>query len=150
MYWPLGAPRVYVVNKSPKKYTQSPEAEEPQQETASENAIILDLHLSRAGHLFGTITHSTLTIWQISPVVALASVVRSPSSLQTYGANVNVLLRPDSSIAVVQTSLGFLVTYHLSTDANTRVYQQVQQDASFRRRSLAAGIPTEERIGQRE
>lgn len=83
-------------------------------------------------------------------MVALASVVRSPSSLQTYGANVNVLLRPDSSIAVVQTSLGFLVTYHLSTDANARVYQQIQQDAPPRRRSLAAGIPTEERIGQRE
>lgn len=66
MYWPLGAPQVYIVNKSLKKHNQSPEEEKSQQETAFENTIILGLHLSRAGHLFGTITHSTLTIWQTS------------------------------------------------------------------------------------
>lgn len=84
-------------------------------------------------------------------MVALASVIRSPSSLETYGVNVSVLLRPDSSIAVVQTSLGFLVTYHISTDPIARVYQQVRRDAQPRRQSLAGGVPTdEERIGQRK
>ena len=52
---------------------------------------------------------------------------------------------------MVQTSLGFLVTYHIFTDKSARVYQQVRQDAQPRRQSLAGGVPTEEeRIGQRE
>ena len=64
MYWPLGAPRVYVVNKSLQKFTQGPEEEEPQHDSIPEEATILGLQLCRTGHLFGTITQSGLTIWQ--------------------------------------------------------------------------------------
>lgn len=50
-------------------------------------------------------------------------VVRSKTSLDSYGANVDLLLRPDSAIAVVHTSLGYLITYSLATDADSRVYK---------------------------
>ena len=77
--------------------------------------------------------------------------VRSSTSLGDYGTNVSVLFRPDSTTVLLQTSLGFLVTYGISTDPNARVYQQVRQDVQARRQSLGARMPDEEEhIGQRE
>lgn len=49
--------------------------------------------------------------------------VRSNSSLKTYGPNIALLLRPDAAIFVVHTSLGYLITYSLATDADARVYK---------------------------
>jgi hypothetical protein len=42
--------------------------------------------------------------------------------VKTYGPNTDILLRPDSQIFVVQTTLGFLITYSLATDHSSRVY----------------------------
>ena len=53
----------------------------------------------------------------------LAVVVRSEASLKSYGTNVDLLLRPDSAIFVVHTSSGFLITYSLATDTESRVYK---------------------------
>jgi WD40 repeat protein len=50
-------------------------------------------------------------------------VVRSQKSLTTYGANVSLLVRPDSAIFVVQTTHGYLITYTLATDPDARVYR---------------------------
>ena len=59
-----------------------------------------------------------------------------------------MLLRPDSSVAIIQTSRGFLFTYHIITDLHSRVYQQVQTDGSRRRSSVAAfPADSEERLG---
>lgn len=49
--------------------------------------------------------------------------MRSESSLKSYGNNVDLLLRPDSAIFVVRTSLGYLITYSLATDPESRVYK---------------------------
>lgn len=49
--------------------------------------------------------------------------MRSEPSLKSYGTNVNLLLRPDSAIFVVHTSLGYLITYSLATDADSQVYK---------------------------
>ncbi|KAL6708423.1 WD40 repeat protein [Coniothyrium glycines] len=84
---------------------------------------IIAVRITRSGHMFATLTHSTLTIWQTKPTVVLASVLRSEQSLKTYGPNTDILLRPDSQIFVVQTTLGFLITYSLATDHASRVYQ---------------------------
>ncbi|KAL5462455.1 hypothetical protein PMIN06_001603 [Paraphaeosphaeria minitans] len=84
---------------------------------------MLAINVTRSGHMFATITRSTLTIWQTKPTAVLASVLRSDSSLRTYGPNVNILLRPDSQIFVVQTALGYLITYSLATDPSSRVYK---------------------------
>ena len=44
--------------------------------------------------------------------------------MKTYGPNVALLLRPDSTILAVQTLNGYLLTYMITPDPNTRVYQQ--------------------------
>lgn len=49
--------------------------------------------------------------------------MRSESSLKSYGTNVDLLLRPDSAIFVVRTSAGYLITYSLATDSESRVYK---------------------------
>ncbi|KAI0595004.1 RIC1-domain-containing protein [Biscogniauxia sp. FL1348] len=84
---------------------------------------IVSLKVSRTGHLFAVITASSMTIWQTKPTVIQAVVVRSEASIKSYGTNVALLLRPDSVIFVVQTSLGYLITYSLATDAESRVYK---------------------------
>ncbi|KFY15572.1 hypothetical protein V491_05638 [Pseudogymnoascus sp. VKM F-3775] len=84
---------------------------------------ILGLQMSRTGHLFAVITATSMTIWQTKPTAILAVVIRSPGSLETYGPNVSLLIRPDSAIFVVQTTLGYLITYSLATDPDTRAYR---------------------------
>ena len=49
--------------------------------------------------------------------------IRSISSVSTYGTNVSVLIRPDSAIFVVQTTNGYLITYSLASDPDARVYR---------------------------
>ncbi|TKA76033.1 hypothetical protein B0A55_05111 [Friedmanniomyces simplex] len=88
----------------------------------SSNAI-LSAKLSRSGNIFATITHSTLTVWQAKPTVALAAVVRSSKSMDAYGANCALLLRPDALVIVVQTVLGYLITYSLATEPQALVYR---------------------------
>ncbi|KAG7292284.1 hypothetical protein NEMBOFW57_002319 [Staphylotrichum longicolle] len=84
---------------------------------------ILALRTARAGNIFAVITATSMTIWQTKPTVVLAVVVRSETSLETYGTNTNLLLRPDSAILVVHTSLGYLITYSIATDPEARVYR---------------------------
>ena len=86
---------------------------------------IVGMCTSRNGQVFITITASTLTVWQTKPTTAVAAAVRSPRSLRSYGTNVRVVLHPDSTMIVVQTSLGFLVTYTLAIDPNARTCKPV-------------------------
>lgn len=105
-----------------------------------EDNEILDVKVSRGGSVFVTITRSALTIWQTKPTVALATVVRSPHSINTYGPNTALLLRPDALIIVLQTTLGYLITYSLATDPSARVYQIVlPESAKHSRRPSADG-----------
>lgn len=84
---------------------------------------VLALRISRPGHLFASITSTSMTIWQAKPTVILAVVVRSETSLSTYGENVDLLMRPDSAILVVRTTLGYLITYSLAMDSEAQVYK---------------------------
>lgn len=77
-------------------------------------------------------------------MVILASVTRSIQSLKNYGNNVGVLLRPDASIAVIQTSIGFLITYTIIADQNARVYQQLRDSGHGRKQSNADRLAVEE------
>jgi hypothetical protein len=91
---------------------------------------ILDINMSRGGSVFVTITRSSLTVWQTKPTVALATVTRSPQSMNNYGPNTALVLRPDALIIVLQTSLGYLITYSLATDPSARVYQSILPESS--------------------
>lgn len=53
-------------------------------------------------------------------------------------------MRPDSSIAVVQTQFGFFVTYTISTDPSARVYRQLHDRGSNRGQSIADRFAIEE------
>lgn len=90
--------------------------------------VIVDLTSSRSGQLFVTITDTTLSVWQAKPMTAVAAVVRSSQSLKSYGPNKHVLLRPDSAIVVIQTSLDYLVTYSLATDPSAQIYKSAYPD----------------------
>ncbi|KAL9128023.1 MAG: hypothetical protein Q9217_003217 [Psora testacea] len=144
MYWPLNAPRIYAAQRRKRK-PQTPDTdghEDADSEDTTDTAI-LGLRVARGGHLFTTITKTTLTVWQTSPVVVLASVTRSIQSVKNYGQNVTVLLRPDSTVAVVQTSSSFLVTYSIIIDSTARVYQQIHENGHARRQSNADRLVVE-------
>lgn len=91
---------------------------------------MIDAKISRGGSVFVTLTRSSLMVWQTKPTVALAGVQRSAQSMKSYGHNTSLLLRPDALVVVVQTALGHLITYSLTMDANTRVYQIALPEAS--------------------
>lgn len=84
---------------------------------------ILAMKVSKGGSIFATITTACLTVWQTKPTVVLAAIVRSSKSLKAYGSSKALLMRPDGHIIVVQTDLGFLITYTLATDPQAVVYQ---------------------------
>ncbi|KAJ9273089.1 hypothetical protein DTO212C5_674 [Paecilomyces variotii] len=146
MYWPNGVPRVYAVNGPGIVPSPSGEDEELRGDNAQENADLIAQHerrrpskinasawadepigglcVSRSGHLFATMTETSIAVWQTRPTAVVAAVARSPLSLKTYGLNVALMLHPDSTILVVQTLLGYLLTYTIASDPNTEVYQQ--------------------------
>ncbi|CAL8583385.1 WD40 repeat protein [Xanthoria parietina] len=151
MYWPMGAARIYSANSTRRKDNDLHDVQEGRASQPDDSDAILGFRTSRSGHLIATITATRMTIWQASPIVVLAISSRSVSSIRDYGPNVAVLLRPDASIAVVQTSKGFLVTYSLLVDPSNRVYQQIHEGEN---QSKATGtnrlILEQERAGLRE
>ncbi|KAK4634810.1 Guanine nucleotide exchange factor subunit RIC1 [Fulvia fulva] len=194
MYWPIGAPDVFSLQKQAIPHASltcshdglegegdveaghsagsqrgaSGNGRQDQDKARGAAALadgeILDAKISRGGSVFITITRSSLVIWQTKPTVALAGVVRSGPSIKSYGPNVALLLRPDALIIVVQTALGYLITYSLATGPAARVYQTVLPDSTkhqrrtstdgytnFRRASAApSGLGPAENDGMRE
>ncbi|KAI7136899.1 hypothetical protein KC343_g3791, partial [Hortaea werneckii] len=111
-----------------------------QDEAGEADNIILAVKISRGGTIFATISRSTLTIWQTKPTVALAAVVRSAQSIEAYGHSQALLMRPDGLIIVVQTALGYLITYTLATDPQALVYQiQLPPSSRHARNSSVEG-----------
>ncbi|KAL8779431.1 MAG: hypothetical protein Q9213_006949 [Squamulea squamosa] len=151
MYWPVGAARIYSANPTRQKDPKDHDFQRGKESGQDDPGSVLDLRTSRSGHLIATITAVTMTIWQASPIVVLATTSRSVSSIRDYGPNVAVLLRPDASIAVVQTSNGFLVTYSLIVDPSNRVYQQIRDGDNQQKTTGAERLILEqERAGLRE
>ena len=86
----------------------------------------------------------------LKPTTVLARVARSVSSLKTYGANLQVLLRPDASIVAVQTVNGYMFTYSIEFSPDSRVYQQHIDQSQSRRQSLVRQYGIDEGTGLRE
>ncbi|KAJ5289534.1 uncharacterized protein N7443_009787 [Penicillium atrosanguineum] len=103
-----------------------------------EHEPINGLCVSRSGHMFATITESSISLWQTRPTAVVAAIVRSLYSLKTYGSNVALLMHPDSTILVVQTSGGYLLTYSVASDPSTHVYQQRFDHSTHPRRQQLA------------
>ncbi|KID99370.1 DUF1339 domain protein, partial [Metarhizium majus ARSEF 297] len=107
----------------PSAKSSSPSIDSRNKATVPLKDPVLALAITRTAHLFGVITTTSITLWQTKPTVILAVVVRSESSIQSYGTNVDLLLRPDSAILVVHTSKGYLITYSIATDGESCVYK---------------------------
>ncbi|EME49836.1 hypothetical protein DOTSEDRAFT_68585 [Dothistroma septosporum NZE10] len=160
MYWPIGAPDVFSLQKHTIPQASlihshdgleedgdvgqaaagrsarngNSARQEADTATACTDNEILDAKVSRGGSVFVTITRSSLVIWQTKPTVALAGVARSTPSMKSYGPNVALLLRHDALIIVIQTALGYLITYSLATDPAAHVYQIVLPDSTKHQR----------------
>ncbi|KAE8135486.1 RIC1-domain-containing protein [Aspergillus pseudotamarii] len=159
MYWPNGVPRVYAVNGPAIPFVPSDDNEELDLERSVEQRLSLNengpkepskeevawadeaidgLCVSRSGHMFATMTATSIAVWQTRPTAVVAAVARSASSLSTYGPNVALLMHPDSTIIVVQTLKGYLLTYTVATDPHGYVYQQhFDHSTQTRRQQLA-------------
>ncbi|KAK2742550.1 hypothetical protein FQN57_005176 [Myotisia sp. PD_48] len=147
MYWLNGVPRVYAVNGPKIQLSgdgdgQSTSAKDSEinedktdinrdgeeiesrsgEDTWAEEPIV-GLCVARNGNLFATMTKSSIAVWQTKPTAAVAAIKRSQISLENYGPNSSLLMRPDSAIIVVQTLNGYLITYSIATDLSSRSYQ---------------------------
>lgn len=79
------------------------------------------------------------------PTAVVTAIARSLFSLKTYGPNVSLLMHPDSTILVVQTQNGYLLTYSVASDPGTRVYEQrFDHSTHHRRQQLAKFAAVEE------
>ncbi|KAL9017053.1 MAG: hypothetical protein Q9185_005607 [Variospora sp. 1 TL-2023] len=147
----MGGAQIYSANRRRRKASKSQDNLEEDDEEEDNAAPILGLRTSRSGHLLATITATTMTVWQTSPLVVLAAASRSAASLRSYGPNVAVHLRPDASIAVIQTLNGFLVTYSIIVDPTARVYQQIREGVNQRKATGTDSLILEkEKAGFRE
>ncbi|KAH3347641.1 hypothetical protein KXW44_009658 [Aspergillus fumigatus] len=165
MYWPNGVPRVYAINgpgipvtshidseanereivEEERSLTDhNDKGEGPETESAWANEAITGLCISRTGHIFATMTDSSIAVWQTRPTTVVAAIARSASSMKTYGSNVAVLMHPDSTILAVQTLGGYLLTYTIATDPTSRVYQQHFDQSSQSRRQQLARLSAED------
>ncbi|KAL8804205.1 MAG: hypothetical protein Q9200_005918 [Gallowayella weberi] len=151
MYWPMGAARIYSSNRIRRKEQDDLDAQDSRRSEQDDQDAIVSMRTSRNGHLIATITGTTMTIWQASPIAVLASTSRSLSSTSDYGTNVAVFIRPDACIVVVQTSNGFLITYSLIVDPNNRVYQAIREGGNQHKSTEVNRLILEqERAGLRE
>ncbi|KAI5288766.1 hypothetical protein KEM54_004889 [Ascosphaera aggregata] len=92
-------------------------------------------------------TAASIAIWHTRPTAVVAAVTRSERSLMSYGPNVAIQLSPDSTIIVVQTSRGYLITYSIAMDSVSRTYQQRIQRNVNRRNHLGQQIGVGEANG---
>jgi hypothetical protein len=148
MYWPLGVASVFAI----------PEYDEPSPNT---NDPLISLSRSALGNLLATITTTELFIWHTQvfssilnlgvlinrswqPMAVIASVRRSPTSIEGYGANVRVLLHAgdnQKTDAIIHTSTGYLIIYSITmsnqpTDIRYKL-DTSRSGTSNRRRSFA-------------
>lgn len=115
---------------APNGRAKSPDEPAAPEGPSALDSEIVDATISRGGSVFMTLTRSSLMVWQTKPTLALAGVQRSPQSMKSYGYNTALLLRPDALLVVVQTTLGYMIMYSITMDANTRVYQVALPEAS--------------------
>ncbi len=170
MYWPCGVPRAYAYHGPPQSSaTEDEEADdevrqpqslqslkrnvgkENQRRSTNRDTVIsseiIGLCIAATDHIFATITPSILAFWQNRTTVVLAAAVRPISSLDRYGNNQSIHLRPDCGVAIVQTSHGYLLIYSIEVDQSARVYQQHFDQSQARRQSLMQKLRAEDAVG---
>ncbi|KAJ5436799.1 Ribosome control protein 1 [Penicillium cf. griseofulvum] len=134
-------------HESPDTQPHESQANSPPDTGKSEwgSEAIRDICVSRSGQMFATLSESSIALWQTRPTAVVTAITRSQFSLETYGPNVALLMRPDSTILVVQTLNGYLLTYSVASDSTAQVYQQrFDHSTHHRRQQLAQFAAVEE------
>jgi hypothetical protein len=173
MYWPCGVPQIFAHNVVGPSIIVEPEdsapsdspngtlhtngngkpisdgrgsEQEPDKDVGSD-ADIIDMKVARTEQIFATVSSDTLNIWSIRPTAVLASLRRSGKSLSNYGKNDGVHFRPDGSLVVLHTNLGFLILYAVDNESGARVFQQRTQESQTRKQSVARTFGTSDSSG---
>ncbi|WRT68724.1 uncharacterized protein IL334_005704 [Kwoniella shivajii] len=95
MYWPTATTRLVD--------TPSPLDSKPIKRVKS----------SRKGNFFASLTEDGLGVWDVRPTVLQAAIIRSPASLERFGANVDVFWAYDGRGLIILTSTSHLLFYQL-------------------------------------
>ncbi|KAK5073859.1 WD40 repeat protein [Lithohypha guttulata] len=175
MYWPYGVPQVFAHHlaethsnagdstspearrendSASKEFESSQDAarafKTDEHERESTTSSIIDVRVTRSEHLFATLTKNVLALWSVKPTVLLVSLRRSEKSVASYGDNIGMHFRPDGSLIVLHTSLGFLILYAIETDPNVRVLQQRTPESQTKKQSVARTFGTSDASGLAE
>lgn len=167
MYWPIGVPSVYAAPRRKYKHVahslQNTESNRTDQAAIADDTRpslsitddlddgiddILDIHASKTGEVFASITRDSLSIWQARPVAILATVIRSDSAIKADGRNVTVLLQPNASLVTIRTDKDRLVVYSLTYSPDVSVYRtRLAAGSSASRSYRKAGFEPEHEYG---
>ena len=150
MYWPCGVPRVYTepgqefreergINEAGDDRSETDRSDtvsSAQHAHDESSANIIGIEGARKEHVFATITSTSLSIWSTRPVTVLARTERSSASIEQFGPNTEVLLRPDAGVAILRTSKSYLLTYALRFEDSVAYQQRVEYSHSRRNSML--------------
>lgn len=120
MYWPT---------TTAKRLHLSPSGLNSEQDA---NAHIIHAAESYDADLWATLTASTLTIWSYRPSQVVAALVRTPKSIEEYGANTRIRWKPDGLGIFVETDQSYLLLYSVKfvPQKQASVYSYIPSNGS--------------------
>lgn len=121
MIWPAGTPNAITLPSIPHDSQLNGTPEEPARDPGRDDCII-DLDMSKVGYILVFLTWRGFYIYRPKPLCPVIVYVRSKSSIERYGHNVSVLLRPDSQLLVVTTSKDCILTYSVVFNYSAREF----------------------------
>ncbi|KAK9463812.1 RIC1-domain-containing protein [Lipomyces oligophaga] len=132
MYWPVSTPRVFSLPSIPVSSFHAFDDSGLKGERYIVDATdpIVTVKFARSGSIVGVLTRTVLYVYQSKPFVPIAAVVRTETSLQNYGENINLLIRPDSQLFIVQTAASYFMTYAIIANSSERVDRFVFDNGS--------------------
>lgn len=119
MIWPAGTPNAITIPSISKDAQLVGTPEEPASDPQRDDCVI-DMDISKVGYTLVFLTWRGLYLYRPKPLCPVIVYVRSKASIEKYGENVNVLLRPDSQLLVVTTSKDCILTYSVVFNFSSR------------------------------
>jgi len=119
MIWPAGTPNAITIPSIPNDPQLIGTPEEPASDPHRDECVI-DMDISKVGYMLVFLTWRGLYLYRPKPLCPVIVYIRSKASIEKYGENVNVLLRPDSQLLVVTTSKDCILTYSVVFNFSSR------------------------------
>ncbi|KAK9450529.1 RIC1-domain-containing protein [Limtongia smithiae] len=108
MYWPVSTPRVFSL---PRLESATDGGSSPSYDNTPQQNPIIAIRGAHLGGYIAAVTKNALYVFQIRPFVPVTATVRTESSLESHGPNIDLMIRPDGQIIIVQTEHGHFITY---------------------------------------